>query len=238
MRWCFVRKVVNAVSAATDKTKVGCCLLEQYAEQSNGFKLELYNISLSILSMEGDVSGLSDHEARVSKAIFDVCLKIHRLLHTPVPAAHSDGIKLSKIDLPTFTGDLLNWRTFWEQYEVSIHSRIHLTDAEKLAYLRHSLKDGPALHVIEGVTGSGSEYGEAIKCLQKCYDKPRLLHLAHVKAIVEVPELKEGNGKDLRRLHNVCSQHLRALNAMGYDPSGPFVTSLIESKLDTSTMFE
>ena len=85
---------------------------------------------------------------------------------------------------------MLNWRTFWEQYEVSIHSRTWLTDAEKLTYLRHSLKDGPARHVIEGLSGLGSEYEEAIKCLQKRYDKPCLLHLAHVKAIVEVPEPK------------------------------------------------
>ena len=42
------------------------CLLEQYDEQQNGFKLELYDISRSILSMDGDVSKLSDHEARIS----------------------------------------------------------------------------------------------------------------------------------------------------------------------------
>ena len=67
-------------------------------------KLELYDNSRSILSMEGDVSELSDHEARVSKAIFNVCLKIRRLLHMPVPVDHRDGIKLPKIDVPTFDG--------------------------------------------------------------------------------------------------------------------------------------
>ena len=84
----------------------------------------------------------------------------------------------------------------------------------------------------------GSEYEEAIKCLQKRYDKLCLLQLSHVKAIVEVTEPKEGSAKELRRLHDVSSQHLQALKVMGYDPSGPFVTSLIESKLDRSTMFE
>ena len=50
----------------------------------------------------------------MSKEIFDVCLKIRRLLHTPVRVAHKDGIKLPKIDVPTFDGDMLNWQTFWE----------------------------------------------------------------------------------------------------------------------------
>ena len=119
--------------------------------------------------------------------------------------------------MPTFDGDIMNWRRFWEQYEVSIHSRTHLTDPEKLAYLRQSLKNGPARHVIEGLSGSGNDYAEAVECLQKRYDKPRLLHQAHVRAIIEAPGPKEGNGKELRRLHDVCSQHLRALKAMGYE---------------------
>ena len=86
--------------------------------------------------------------------------------------------------------------------------------------------------------GSGSEYEEAIKCLLKDYDKPRLLHQAHVRAIVDVPVRKEGSSKDLRHLHDVCNQHMRGLKTMAYDPSGSFITSLIETKLDRSTMFE
>ena len=197
-------------------------------EQQNGFKLELYDISRSILSMDGDVSELSDHEARLSKAIVDVCLQISRLFHIPVPVVHREGIKLLKIDMPTFDGDIMNWRRFWEQYEVSIHSRTHLTDTEKLAYLRQSLKNGPAQYVIEEPSGSGNDYAEGVECLQKCYDKPRLLHQAHVRAIIEAPGPKEGNGKELLCLHDVCSQHLRALKAMGYDPSWPFTTLLVE----------
>ena len=54
----------------------------------------------------------------------------------------------------------------------------------------------------------------------------------------EAPALKEGTGKELRRLHDTVQQHLRALKAMDYEPSGPFITSTLELKLDTNTMFE
>ena len=74
--------------------------------------------------------------------------------------------------------------------------------------------------------------------LLKRYDRPRLIHQAHVRAIVEIPTLKEGNGKELRRLHDVLSQHLRALRAMSCEPSGCFITSLIELKLDPTTAFK
>ena len=51
-------RISDAVSAIADEVEVGRCLLEQYDEQQNGFKLELYYIST-----DGNVSELSDHEA-------------------------------------------------------------------------------------------------------------------------------------------------------------------------------
>ncbi len=59
-----------------------------------------------------------------------------------------------------------------------------------------------------------------------------------MRKIVETPNLKDGSGKELQRLHNAAQQHLRALKAMGYEPSGSFVTSMLELVLDVDTMFE
>ena len=50
--------------------------------------------------------------------------------------------------------------------------------------------------------------------------------------------MKDGSGRELRRLHDTAVQHLRALKAMGNEPSGAFITSPLELKLDTNTMFE
>ncbi len=140
--------------------------------------------------------------------------------------------------MPTFDGNLINWRSSWEQFVISIHERSSLSDAEKLAYLKHALKDGSARQVVEGLSGSGENYKEAIDCLHARFDRPRLIHQAHVRSIIEAPALKDGNSRELRRLHDTVSQHLRALKAMDLDPTGSFITSLLELKLDTNTMFE
>ena len=92
--------------------------------------------------------------------------------------------------------------------------------------------------MIEGLSRSGEHYTEAVKCLTSRYDRPRLIHQTHVKMILEAPSLKEGTGRELRRLHDTVQQHLRALKAMDYEPSGPFITSILELKLDPNTMFE
>ena len=91
---------------------------------------------------------------------------------------------------------------------------------------------------IEGLSRSGENYSEAIKCLQSRYDRPRLIHKAHVRMILEAPSLKEGSGRELQRLHDTVQQHLRALKTMDCEPPGPFVTSILELKLDSNTMFE
>ena len=43
--------------------------------------------------------------------------------------------------------------------------------------------------------------------------------------------------KELQCLHDTVQQHLQALRTMDHDPSGPFVTFILELKLDPN-MFE
>ena len=70
----------------------------------------------------------------------DCSLKIKKLLHSKASAAmaHSpatpgaSGVKLPKLEVLTFDGNMVNWRSFWEQFTVSVHSNSTITDAEKL----------------------------------------------------------------------------------------------------------
>ena len=55
---------------------------------------------------------------------------------------------------------------------------------------------------------------------------------------MDTPSLKEGSGKELRRFHDTLQQHLRALKTMKSEPDLSFVTSIIELKLDETTLFE
>ena len=56
--------------------------------------------------------------------------------------------------------------------------------------------------------------------------------------IVEATPLKDGTGKEIRALHDLIVQHLRALKSLDHEPSQAFITSLLEMKLDSTTMFE
>ena len=82
-----------------------------------------------------------------------------------------------------------------EQFDVAIHRRTTLSDVEKLAYLRNSLKDGSAKGIIDGLSIFGEFYDEAIETLEARYNLPRLIHQSHVRTILEAPSLKEGTGR-------------------------------------------
>ena len=233
---------MDAIESTVPGPGVDTCLLHQYEDQLSDIKRELAEASQDILMLVPDDDDLSEQKSRLSKGLFDACLKIRYLLRgqsqSSMPSDGKGSVKLPKLDVPTFDGNLVNWRSFWEQFSVSVHDRSQLMDSEKLAYLKHALKGGLAKHAVEGLSGSGEHYKEAIACLQKCYDRPRLIHQAHVRAILEVPAPKEGNGRELRRLYDTVTQHLRALKVMDHEPSGPFITSALELKLDATTMFE
>ena len=150
----------------------------------------------------------------------------------------TSGVRLPKLDVPTFDGDIIHWKQFWDQFTVSVHDRTNLSNAEKIVYLQHALKDGSAKNAIEGLSHSGDNYSEAVKCLKTRYDRPRLIHRTHVQKIVDTPAIRDGNGRELRRIHDNIQQHVRALKTLGCELPGKFITSMIELKLDTDTLFE
>ena len=147
------------------------CSVQQLKKELADLRSDLRSVfsDLAALSLEED-----DDAMRMEKGIrhqmYDCSVKIRKLLSTcastvtvPSSATSSTGVKLPKIDIPRFDSNILGWRTFWEQFRVSIHNRTSLSKAEKLAYLYSSLKYGSARSVVEGLTQSSDQYVEAMK---------------------------------------------------------------------------
>ena len=112
-----------------------------------------------LLTLElGESDDLTVQLATLEKEVFDssVGIKSKLSFSSPLstgssPTSDSKGVKLPKLDVPTFDGNILNWRSFWEQFHVSVHDRSTLSDSKRLVYLQHSLKDGSTKSVIEGL---------------------------------------------------------------------------------------
>ena len=230
-----IRDIVTPADAHIEPS-----VLMQCQEETTDFKRDLAALYDEVITKDvAEDDELSVAHSALEVELSDIASKVKGLLaaapsETSPPHSTSDGpgVKLPKLDVPTFNGDIIHWKQFWDQFSVSVHN------AEKIIYLQHALKDGSARKAIEGLSHSGENYDDAVKCLKALYDRPRLIHRTHVQMIVDTPPLKEGNGKELRRLHDNIQQHVRALKTLGCDLPGKFITSMIELKLDVDTLFE
>ena len=186
-------------------------------EQLNKFKCELENISKSILNSD---QVLSHQQKEIEQQLFSCSLTVKCLLeshnHSTISPSSSsrEGVKLPKLDVPSFDGNIFNWKTFWDQFSISLHDRTTLSDSEKLVYLQQLLRDCPAKCSIKGLSWSGECYSEAVDSFKSWYDRPRLIHQTHVRMILEALSLKNNDGKELRKLDDTMQQHIRALKAM------------------------
>lgn len=215
--------------SSMDPVKASTPLLEQHQEKVGDLKRELATVYEELVKMD-----LPEHEVVVRHGELEALQfrcshRIRTLLSAheahPPKATSVDSestSKLPKLEVPTFDGDVLHWRQFWEQFDVSIHRRSRLTNAEKLVYLQQAVKGGSACSAIEGLSRSGDQYDEAVECLKARYNRPRFIHRAHVRTIMDAPPLKDGNGRELRRPHDVLQQHLRALKSMKTEPDPSF----------------
>ena len=199
-----IERAVSAIPEDRDDDD-SACTLEQYAEQITDLKAELKDAHTCMLNLELVAEDpIIRTQDEIEQTIFRCSVAIRKRLRASTdattcdtPTSRAPGAKLPKLEVPTFDGDILKWKSFWDQFSVSIHKRSDLTAAEKMVYLQNALKDKTAKSTIEGLTKSGEHYEEAVKCLQTRYDRPRMVHQTHVRRIVEAPSLRDGTGKEL-----------------------------------------
>ena len=69
------------------------------------------------------------------------------------------------------------------------------------------------------------------------YDRPRIIHKSHVKALIETPNVNSGSSRVLRQLHDVVSRPVRSLRTIKGDTFEAFLSVSIEMKLDQMFKF-
>ena len=78
---------------------------------------------------------------------------------------------LKKFELPTFSGDVFEYRSFMDLFSNHIINRHDLDEVTKLTYLRMSLKD-EALQLIKNVPCTNEGFALALTRLKETYDNP------------------------------------------------------------------
>ncbi|KRY31558.1 hypothetical protein T03_13982, partial [Trichinella britovi] len=97
----------------------------------------------------------------------------------------AEQVKPPRVPLPKFDGDILQFKSFWDQFKSSTHQQEGLNDILKLLHLRWCLS-GSALKAIEGVTICAENYPEVVQTLKtRFYRIPDVVE-SHVLSVMNV----------------------------------------------------
>ncbi|KRX77880.1 hypothetical protein T06_3436 [Trichinella sp. T6] len=83
--------------------------------------------------------------------------------------------RLPRLNLPKFDGDVTRFREFLDQFEVSVHQQVDLSNARKLAYFCGCLitiEYGVALDALRGLSAANQGYELAVQRLKERFDRP------------------------------------------------------------------
>nr|XP_006821838.1 PREDICTED: uncharacterized protein LOC102810324 [Saccoglossus kowalevskii] len=94
-------------------------------------------------------------------------------------------VALPKIELQTFSGNVLEWASFFDIFKSSIHSDTTLDNIQKFVYLRSMLKD-EAARTVGGLTLTDANYSHAIELLEERYGQKHQIIDAHMTALLNL----------------------------------------------------
>ncbi|KRY30334.1 hypothetical protein T01_9093, partial [Trichinella spiralis] len=123
------------------------------------------------------------------------------------------NVRLPRLELPKFDGDVTRFHEFWDQFETSVHRQPGASGATKLAYLRGCLT-GAALDTIEGLSASNQGYELALQRLRERFDRPMVAVREQILRLVDLLMTKN-------KLSTICDEFHKkvyALTALGKDP--------------------
>ena len=153
----------------------------------------------------------------------------------PTDSAHHSYSRLPKLALPTFSGNPLEWQTFWDSFSAAVDCNPHLSGAQKLNYLRTQLHGDPA-HIIDGFPLTNANYTHSVELLKERYGQNYKLVNAHMDALLNI-SAPSHNLASLQSFYNTININMRALSSLEQSPEsyGALLTSVILNKLPPET---
>ena len=166
--------------------------------------------TLAILNFVGTQKLLREAEVQASN------LK-EQMRPVPPPATHAvskvQEVRLPRLDLPSFSGDRMQWLGFRDLFIGSVHNNTNLTGAQKLQYLKRILTD-EAASMVNPFDCTNENYDKAWKLLEDRYQNMRDLGYAIIAKFINQPSVKDGDIKTLRRVVDVSKESVLRLQTL------------------------
>ena len=147
-------------------------------------------------------------------------------------------VKLPKLNLPVFNGDVLQWQSFWDQFVAAVDST-DLPDVSKFSYLRASLEGEPKA-AIQGLSLTSAHYASACKILKDRFGRKETIIFSHIQELLNLSVPSKCSVSALWKLNDDLQAHTRSLATLGIDGDkyGVILTPLILSRVPQELRLE
>ena len=191
-----------------------------------------------------DVNEAADYRESVREIRVLASEQLRLLCSPAAPAASSSShslspeVKLPKINIPSFGGDILQWESFWDIFSATVHDT-DISIVTKFSYLKSSL-EGEAAQAIQGLSLTVGNYETAVHILKERYGRKERLIFTHINSLLSITVPSKCALSSLKTLNDTLKGHTRSLENLGINSAqyGVILTPLVLSRLPQDIRLE
>lgn len=153
------------------------------------------------------------------------------------PTNTQSYVHLPTLNLPKFSGEYENWKSFLDLFLATIDQNKTLTKAQKLTYLRGSLL-GPAALVIQAYSITDENYTICLDLLKSHYDRKREIIFSFIDKLLNLPSVTHPTKDSLSQFNISVRDIATNLKTLGLDLTAcnAFITRIIMKKIDSHSL--
>ena len=195
--------------------------------------------------LDADMAECDDHESKLLLVVQNIDDKLaakdahdNRLAQTTPRTnlannASANALKLPKFELPSFSGEYSSWTSFYDLFNSSVDSSTQLSNAQKLHYLRSSLK-GEAASLIATLSITDDNYATARAVLENRFANKRAIVRSHLHSVFHASAVKPECAHSLRKLIEGVEENRLALLQQDVQMCDAVLVFSITEKMDAS----
>uniref|UniRef100_A0A914MEM2 Uncharacterized protein n=1 Tax=Meloidogyne incognita TaxID=6306 RepID=A0A914MEM2_MELIC len=103
---------------------------------------------------------------------------------------------LPKISLPKFSGNCIEYVSFWNSFCAGVHDLSTISNSVKFSYLKECLS-GPALLLVKSLPLTDASYNEAIRLLKENYGQPEEINRNLHISLRKLPTVHSNHGPEI-----------------------------------------
>jgi hypothetical protein len=152
-------------------------------------------------------------------------------------SSHPHEVRLPRLDVPHFDGNLLEWVTFRDMFTSMVGNSTSLSPGQKLAHLK-SVLNGEPLRLINSLLICDANYLIAWDALSNRYTNDREYLFAILSRFTGQPNLHHPTSTSLRAMVDITQECIRSLAVLAIPMDkglNAFIMFLTTNKLDATS---